>query len=154
MTGANPRHRLHILAGEGGNAVVEAAILAPVFIMFLAALLVADRIQHAEAVISQAAADAARQASIARNALQARTEAVASAQATLHQAHLHCTPQLTLDLSGFTRPIGQSASVTARVTCVVALSDITAGAMPGSRTISKSFRSPLDVFRTRSLPPR
>jgi Flp pilus assembly protein TadG len=128
---------------------VEAAILAPVFIMFIAALLVADRIRHASEVVSQAAADAARQASIARTPTQARTEATASALATLRQAGLHCAPQVDLDLSGFTRPVGQPATVSANVTCQVRLSDVTAGAMPGSRSISRTHRSPLDVYRAR-----
>jgi Flp pilus assembly protein TadG len=149
VTSQNPTHRPRSLCGDGGSAVVEAAILIPVFILFLAGLLVASLIRHTADVIGQAAADAARQASIARSAPQARTTAMASTLATLRQAGLHCTPQLTLDLSGFARPVGQPASVTARIACTVRLSDITAGTLPGSRTITKSFRSPLDVFRAR-----
>jgi Flp pilus assembly protein TadG len=135
--------------GDGGNTVVEAAILAPVFIMFIAGLLVADRIRHASDVVSQAAADAARHASIARNPIQARREATASALATLRQADLHRTAQVSLDLSGFTRPAGQPAMVAATVTCRVRLADVTAGAMPGSREIRATHRSPLDLYRAR-----
>lgn len=149
MTNHRCANRPRRLRGDGGNAVVEAAILTPVFIMFIAGLLVAYRIMHAGDVVSQAAADAARQASIARTATQARNQATASALATLRQAGLHCTPQVSLDLSGFTRPVGQPATVSANVTCRVRLSDVTAGAMPGSRSISKTHRSPLDVYRAR-----
>jgi Flp pilus assembly protein TadG len=101
---------------DAGNAVVEAAILAPVLIMFLAGLLIGARIRNAGAAVDQAAADAARQASIARTPAQARTAAT---------------------------------MVSARVTCKVRLSDVAAPGMPGSRTVTRMHRSPLDPFRGR-----
>jgi Flp pilus assembly protein TadG len=135
--------------GEAGNAVVEAAILTPVFIFFLAALLVGARIRSAGAAVTQAAADAARQASIARTPAQARSAATTSALTTLRDKGLHCIPQVSLDLSGFNRPVGQSGTVTARVTCTVQLADVTTPGMPGSRTLTKVHRSVLDPFRGR-----
>lgn len=145
------RHRA--LAGhrEAGNAVVEAAILAPVFILFLAALLTGARIRSASAGVTQAAADAARQASIARTPAQARSAATTSALATLRDKGLHCTPQVDLDLSGFNQPVGWPGTVIARVTCRVRLADVAAPGMPGSRTVTKVHRSALDPFRGRAL---
>jgi Flp pilus assembly protein TadG len=136
---------------DAGNAVVEAAILAPLFVVFLAALLVAMRIQHGSAAVSQAAADAARHASIARTAAQARTDATASALATLRDKGLHCTPRVTLDLSGFRRSLGHNGAVTAHVTCTVQLRDVALPGMPGSRTVTKTHRSPIDPYRGRAL---
>lgn len=134
---------------DAGNAVVETAILAPLFIMFLAGLLVAMRVAHGSAVVAQAAADAARQASIARTTDQARTDASTSAMRTLRDRGLHCTPSVQLDLSGFDRQVGQTATVSARVTCVIRLSDLTLPSMPGSRTITKTHRSPIDPYRAK-----
>jgi Flp pilus assembly protein TadG len=134
---------------DAGNAVVEAAILAPVLIMFLAGLLIGTRIRSAGAAVNQAAADAARQASIARTPAQARTAATSSALATLRDKGLHCAPQISLDLSGFAQPVGQPGMVSARVTCKVQLSDVAAPGMPGSRTVTRMHRSPLDPFRGR-----
>ncbi|WP_329521856.1 hypothetical protein [Spirillospora sp. NBC_01491] len=129
--------------------MVEVAVLAPLFITFLAALLIAMRIQHGGAVVSQAAADAARRASIVRTAAQARTEATSSALATLHERGLHCAPDVKLDLSGYARPTGQNAIVTAQVTCRVQLADIALPGMPGARTVTKTHRSPIDPYRGR-----
>ncbi|MGH8878279.1 MAG: TadE/TadG family type IV pilus assembly protein [Stackebrandtia sp.] len=126
---------------------MEMAITAPLFVLFLAGLLVAMRIQHGGAVVSQAAADAARHASIARTPAQARADATTSALATLRDRGLHCTPNLTLDLSGFARPLGQDATVTAKVTCDVRLTDLALPGLPGSRTITKTHRSPIDPYR-------
>lgn len=135
--------------GDAGNAVIEAAILAPVFIMFVAALLVGARIENAEGAVDQAATDAARQASIARTQDQARTVATASALTTLRDKGLHCTPQVTLDLAAFTQPAGHAGVVTARVTCTVHLADVATAGLPGARTLSSSHRSVLDPFRAR-----
>jgi Flp pilus assembly protein TadG len=135
--------------GEAGNAVVEAAILAPVLILFLAGLLTGARIRSASAAVTQAAADAARQASIARTPAQARIAATTSALATLREKGLHCTPRVSLDLTGFAQPVGWPAAVSARVTCTIQLSDVAAPGFPGSRTVTKVHRSPLDTFRAR-----
>ncbi|GLY86016.1 hypothetical protein Airi02_039450 [Actinoallomurus iriomotensis] len=135
--------------GAAGNAVVEAAILAPLLVLFLAGLLTGARLQRAAAAVSQAAADAARQASIARTPTQARTAATTSALTTLRDKGLHCTPQVHLDLAGFNQPVGQPGAVSARVTCTVRLADIAAPGIPGSRTVTKTHRSPLDRFRGR-----
>jgi Flp pilus assembly protein TadG len=133
---------------DAGNAVVETAILAPLFILLLAGLLVVMRAAHGSAVVAQAAADAARQASIARTADQAQAAARTSAMSTLHDRGLQCTPSVRLDLSGFNRPVGQPATVSARVTCVIQLSDLALPSMPGSRTVTKTHRSPIDPYRT------
>jgi Flp pilus assembly protein TadG len=135
--------------GTAGNAVVEAAILAPLFIMFLAALLTGARLERATAAVAQAAADAARQASIARAPGQARANATASALATLRDKGLHCAPQVRLDLSGFDQPVGRPGTVTVRVTCTVRLTDLAAPGIPGSRSVTRSHCSPLDPFRSR-----
>ncbi|WP_395108094.1 hypothetical protein [Actinomadura sp. SCN-SB] len=119
------------------------------FILFLAALLVGMRIQHGSAAVSQAAADAARQASIARTSSQAHAAATTSALATLRRKGLHCGPRVTLELSGFDRPVGQSATVTAHVTCTIELADVAVAGMPGSRTVTKVHRSPIDPHRGR-----
>ncbi|MWA04610.1 pilus assembly protein [Actinomadura sp. LD22] len=132
---------------DAGNAVVETAILAPVFITFLAGLLVVMRVVHGSAVVAQAAADAARQASIARTAREAQAAASTSAMRTLHDRGLHCAPSVRLDLSGFNRPVGQPAVVSARVTCAIRLSDVGLPGMPGVRTVVKTHRSPIDPYR-------
>ncbi|WP_067469501.1 TadE/TadG family type IV pilus assembly protein [Actinomadura macra] len=143
-----PKSSLH--SRDAGNATVEAAILAPLFILFLAGLLTAMRVQHGAAVVTQAAADAARQASIARTVGRARAGAVTSAMTTLRDHDLHCTPTVRLDLAGFGRPVGQGAVVSARVTCAIRLADVALPGMPGTRTVTKTHRSPIDPYRAKA----
>ncbi|MFA1550739.1 hypothetical protein [Actinomadura chokoriensis] len=129
---------------------MEVAILAPLFITFLAGLLMVMRVQHGSAVVAQAAADAARHASIARTATRARADATSSAMATLSDRGLRCRPSVRLDLSGFHRPVGRTGTVAARVTCVIRLADVALPGMPGTRTVTKTHRSPIDPYRGRT----
>ena len=75
---------------------------------------------------------------------------MSSAQAALGQDGLDCDPAV----SRRTWPAStcRSASpprVTATVTCQVPLSDLLLPGMPGSRTLTATFTSPLDPFRGR-----
>ena len=142
----NPRDR------EAGNAAVELAPVALVLIMFLALAVTAGRVIIARNAIADAAREAARQASIARTPAQAQAGALASAQAVLAADHLDCTPQVRVGTAGFAVPPGAPAQVTVQVTCDVRLSGLTLiPGIPGSRQLSATFTSPLDIYRARGL---
>jgi Flp pilus assembly protein TadG len=144
------RAMISLLRGEHGNAAVELAPVAIVFIIFIGLAICAGRITIARMAVQSAARDAARQASIARTPGQAQAAAVASAQAALRNDVLDCAPAVTVSTAGFAVPVGQPAQVTATVTCTVSLSDLTAiPGMPGSRTLTATFASPLDPYRAR-----
>jgi Flp pilus assembly protein TadG len=133
-----------------GSVTLELVILAPVIIIALLFVIAAGRIAQAHQAVEAAARDAARQASIARDPATARTDATASAQATLTREGLSCPAQVSVDTSGFTRPVGQPATVTAHVTCTVRLTDVAAAGV-GNTTITASFASPIDPYRSRNL---
>jgi len=138
------------LRGEDGNAAVELAPVAVVFLLFLGLAIAAGRITTAHMAVQAAARDAARQASIARTPAQAQAAARTSATATLRSDGLDCAPVVSVDTAGFSVPVGQPAQVTATVTCAVRLSDLTAvPGMPGARTITATVASALDPYRAR-----
>jgi Flp pilus assembly protein TadG len=135
---------------EAGNAAVELAPVALVFIIFLALAITAGRITIARNAVADAASEAARQASIARTPGQAQDSAVTTAQSVLASDHLDCTPAVTVDTAGFAVPPGQPAQVTVQVTCDVQLSGLTViPGIPGSRTLTATASSPLDIYRAR-----
>ncbi len=141
------RHPLH---SEEGNAAVELAPVALIFLLFLVLAIAAGRITTAHIALQAAARDAARQASIARTPAQAQAAARASAESALRADGLDCTPVVSVNTAGFTVPVGQSAQVTATVTCTVRLSDLTAlPGMPGTRTLTATVASALDPYRAR-----
>ena len=141
------------LAGrdERGSTTLELVVWAPGLLLLLGLLTVAGRVNSANAAVEQAAVDAARTASSARTAAAAAGLAQAGAGRTLAAQGLQCTTTtVALDTSGFATPPGQSATVTATVTCPVRLSDLSIPGLPGTRTVSHTATSSLDTFRERS----
>ena len=135
---------------EAGNAAVELAPVALVLIIFLALAITSGRIITARNAVADAAAEAARQASVARSPGQAQADATATAQSVLASDHLDCAPAVTVDTAGFAVPPGQPAQVSVQVSCDVRLSGLTAiPGIPGSRALAATASSPLDLYRAR-----
>lgn len=135
---------------DRGASAVEVAILAPGLLLLIAFAVMVMRIEIAGESVDASAHDAARAASISRNASDARTAGNRAATNTLQNDGLRCLPQVHVDVSQFARPIGQPASVTAVVTCRVKLSDIAIPGLPGTKTMTSTFTSPIDQYGRRS----
>ena len=137
--------------GDRGSTTLELVVWAPGLLLIIGLLTVAGRVNSANAAVEQAAYEAARTASSARSAAGARDLAQASAATTLAAQGLQCTTTtVVLDTSGFSTPPGQSATVTATVSCPVRLSDLAIPGLPGSRTVSHTAISSIDTFRERA----
>jgi Flp pilus assembly protein TadG len=134
---------------EAGNAALELVVLAPVLLFLLGLVIAAGRTSVAQGSVAAAARDAARQASISLTPAAAQAAALSSATAALSQDGLDCDPLVTVDTSQFSVPVGEPASVTATVTCTVSLSDLLVPGLPGSKTLTATFTSPLDPYRER-----
>jgi Flp pilus assembly protein TadG len=140
---------------DHGSAALELVILGPVLLFLLGLVIAAGRTSIAQGSVDAAARDAARQASISRTPAAAQAAALASARRALRHDAIDCNPAVTVHTGGpgsgigFGAPAGQPASVSAQVTCVVSLSDLMVPGMPGSRTLTAKFTSPLDPFRAR-----
>jgi len=134
-------------AGERGSTTLEAAIVAPALLMFVALIIAAGRVMVAGGSIEAAARDAARQASLARDPATAQAWALSSAQTTLRNQGLQCTPTVTVDTAGFARPVGSAAVVRVDVSCTVRLSDLVVAGMPGARHEHAFAISPIDPYR-------
>jgi hypothetical protein len=134
---------------DTGSAALELVVLAPVLLGLLGLVIAAGRTSVAQASVDAAARDAARQASIALNPYTAQLTGQSSARAALRRDGLDCVPVISIDTSGFAVPPGQPASVSATVTCTVPLSSLYLPGLPGSHTMTFTFRSPLDLYRSR-----
>ncbi|WP_089004518.1 TadE/TadG family type IV pilus assembly protein [Micromonospora viridifaciens] len=149
---------------ERGSVSIEVAVLAPAFIGLMVLAGVAGRTAVAAEAVESAAHDAARAASIARDARTGRTAATDAARRQLDWSGLHCTAPPALTFRGSVRGTatsfaaayrsapGVSASVTITVTCTVSFADLRAPGLPGvpgGKTVSASFTSPLDTYRSR-----
>jgi hypothetical protein len=145
MTHTDRRRR-----ADDGSAALELVVLAPVLLALLGLVIAAGRTSVAQGSVDAAARDAARQASIALTPAAAQAGGQASAETALRGDGLDCDPVVRVDASQFwTVPPGEPASVSATVRCTVPLSNLALPGLPGSRTLTARFSSPLDVYRSR-----
>jgi len=134
-----------------GSASIEMAILMPLFLAMFIAAVVMGRTANAMSAVELAAYDAARTASLARDAVTASTLAHASAEASLSRQGQSCVQlEVAVDTTGFAAPIGEPASVRVEVSCLVSFADIDLPGVPADRVVSAEFVSPIDQYRTRA----
>lgn len=135
---------------EQGSVTLEVAVLSLVLLSLIAFTVMVLRVENAGGSVDQAAADAARQASLSATPEQAQQNAYTAALSTLDADNLQCSSlTVSVDTSGFSVPVGQSATVSATVTCIVALSDLTGIIPVGHHTETSFMVSPLDNYRGR-----
>ena len=136
--------------GDRGSTTIEAVIILPTFMLFVALIIAAGRVQMARQSVDAAAVEAARAASISRNAGEAQTRASASGNQALTNQGLRCTStSVSIDTSGYSVPVGTPASVSATIVCILDVSDVAIPGLPGAITITRSASSPLDTYRGR-----
>jgi len=131
-------------AAERGSVAVEAAMLVPAIIVVVALVIAAGRMQTADGVVSQAARDAARAASLTDPVSSA--DGRAAAETTLSSQKVTCQ---TIDVVAHTDvPVGQVGTVTATLKCDIGLSDLLWGGLPGSVEITRVFTAEVDAYRS------
>jgi len=136
---------------ERGSMTLEMVIVAPALLLILAVVIFAGRVVLAGQSVEQAAADAARTASLARTAPAAQAAADTAARNSLARQGLRCSSTtVNVDTAGFSIPPGTPATITATITCIVDTADLSAPGIPGSRTVTAHAASPLDIYRERS----
>lgn len=138
------------LRDDRGALSLEAVILFPVLILVLLLVVAFGRIGSADNAVDTAARNAARAASLERTGGAANSAGSEMAHSVLAQQGLQCTStSVSVSTGGFSAPIGEPASTTATVTCVVRLSDIGLPGLPGSKALTSSFTSSIDSYRQR-----
>jgi Flp pilus assembly protein TadG len=135
---------------DGGSATLELAILTPGVLILLGLAIVAGRITVAGEAVEQASAAAAREASLARNPIDARAAAIRVAATSLSDRNLRCAGvQITVDTTEFASRVGSTAQIEATVRCTLPLAALAVPGVPGSRTLTASTTSVLDRYRSR-----
>ncbi len=135
---------------ERGSATVEAVIGVPVFVLLILLAIMGGRVALAKQAVDAATADAARVASLSRDATKAKSDAIDVAEASLANQGITCLDTtITVDTAALRGPAGTPGVVTATVSCTLRLADL---GLPGtaSRTITATVTSPVDTFRQRA----
>lgn len=135
---------------DRGSATVEAAIGVPAFALFVGLIIFGGRTATTHAALQAAAADAARSASIARDAETARADAQQAAASSIANQGIGCSSiAITVDTRDFRKLPGVPGAVGVTVSCVLDLADLTLPGIPGSRMMRATMSSPLDTWRER-----
>ena len=135
---------------ERGSAAIEAAIGVPAFALFVGLVIFGGRTATTHQALQSAAADAARSASIARNADDARTDAREAATSSITNQKINCSDiDVAVDTSDFNKQPGVPGSVNVTVSCRLDLSDLAVPGVPGSRVMRATMSSPIDTWRER-----
>jgi Flp pilus assembly protein TadG len=138
--GSRSRHS----RGARGSATAELVLVTPLLILFVLFIVGLGRLSHARAMVNDAAAQAARAATLAYlNPAQAAT-AQKTASAALAAAGLACATENTSVDTASDHPGG---TITVTLTCQVDLATVTAAGFPGSETLRSSFTSPVDRYQ-------
>jgi Flp pilus assembly protein TadG len=135
---------------ERGSAAIEAAIGVPAFALFVGLIIFGGRTATAHEALQSAAADAARSASLARDADVARADAREAAASSITNQKIGCSAvDVAVDTSDFNKQPGVPGSVSVTVSCSLNLSDLAVPGVPGSRVMRATMSSPLDTWRER-----
>jgi Flp pilus assembly protein TadG len=130
--------------GDAGSSTVELAILAPLMVALLLFVVLCGRLVTAQLDVDAAAHGAARAASIARSVPAATADAKRTALEILTARGVTCgQPDVQVNTGGL-RPGGV---VTVTVSCHVPLSDLALIAVPGTRVVTSTSSSPIDMWR-------
>jgi hypothetical protein len=128
-----------------GLTILLVGILCPLLgvVIFMGRFGLADNSVHA------AAAAAARDASLSRSQAEAIPHAHTAATSAL-QGNVTCA-SLHIDIggNGLTTRLGQTGTVTATISCTISNADLVFPLIPGSTTITRTAKSPVDPYRQR-----
>jgi hypothetical protein len=137
-------------SSDQGRATLEVASLSSAVLALLALAIAAGRIEVADGAVEQAAAAAAREASIARTPSTARVVATETARDSLHNQGVTCGAlDVAVHTAGFAAAVGLPAQVEVGLACTVRQSDLAVPGFPGAWTLRAQVASPLDRYRSR-----
>lgn len=129
---------------ERGSAAVEMVLITPLLILVLLFVLFCGRLAHARLRLDDAAHQAARAASLARDPSTASAAAASAADQALNSSGASCASHsAVVDVAGF-RPGG---AVTVTVSCTIEVGDLSGLHLPGRVTQTASSTSVVDTFR-------
>jgi len=130
---------------DDGSAAVEMVLVTPVLVLLMMFALVAGRFSLARNQVTEAARDAAREASTWPTATAATQAGTQRGLDSLNAGKVSCQQaQVVIDVSRL-HPGGE---VVADVTCTVALDDVLGLRIVGAKTFRGRAVSVVDTFRS------
>ncbi len=126
---------------------VEAVLVIPAFLVFLALLTAVARQAIVQADVHAAAVEAARTAVQEADSASGETLARAAVDAHLTREGVACLDlTTTVDATALDLPPGQAGEVAVAITCLVPLADLGVPGLPGQIEVTGRFSTPIDAY--------
>ncbi|MCI1747220.1 MAG: hypothetical protein LKI24_03365 [Acidipropionibacterium sp.] len=133
---------------DRGAVSVEVALIVPALLLLAALATASWRLHQVRGDAQSAAEVAARAVSVAAGPASGIAAGTRVARAEL--AGTDCrSPQVGIDPTGLSVPVGSAGSVSATVGCTVTMADLLAPGLPGSFHVSAQAGAPVDSHRER-----
>ena len=133
------------IGDESGSIALEVAVVAPALLLLVGLVVGAGRIALAEQGVQTAAAQAARDTSLARTPTAGVTAGRATAARVLAGQGLDCTSaSTTVSAAALGYAPGTPGTVTVTTTCRVRLADLLVPGLPGAKTLTATASMPRD----------
>jgi Flp pilus assembly protein TadG len=133
---------------EQGGAAVEVVVVAPLLIFMVFFVVGLGRLGTAREAVDGAARDAAREASIARNTVDAQSTAKDIVMQTLAEKKVSCAnPKPDVQFSPDPSRLTAGGTVKVVIDCTVQNDDVGAWGLPGTRTMHGEFTAVVDTYR-------
>lgn len=130
---------------DTGSVSLELAVIAPALLAFLAMVIAGGRVAIADQAVAQAAAQAARDASLTRSSPAGAAAAHARVAAVLDGQGLLCAEKSVLvDAGALNAAAGTPGKVSVAVSCTVNWSDLALPGVPGRATLRAEGTSPVE----------
>lgn len=135
---------------QRGTTTLELALWAVPMLLLIGLLIFGARITLAGNAVQSAAEAAARDATLTRSSAGAQAAGQDAATYSLNSNGINCIQRsVAIDTSGYNQPIGTIGTVNATISCTVNLSDAGLPFIPGTMTIARDAKSPVDPYRQR-----
>ncbi|MFC6359228.1 TadE/TadG family type IV pilus assembly protein [Luteococcus peritonei] len=136
---------------QRGAAALELVLLVPVLVLVLCVVVAGWRLWTARTALSDAAASAARAATLETSGGAARERAERVARAGLDVEGLHCDEVgVDVDTSGFATLPGTTSHVEVSTRCTLSTADLLVPGLPGTWQLEATGRHRMDTFRERT----
>jgi len=132
---------------DRGSMSIEAVLIIPAFLLFLALIAAIGRTAAVREDIHTSVVAGARIASLASSSTEGESSARTAIKDHLSAEGVKCTDiDISINSQALDLLPGQPGEVSATVTCIVPLSDLSVPGLPGQIRLTETFSTPIDPY--------
>ena len=145
--GAGPMTASHLTRLDQGSMSIEAVLIIPVFLVFLALIAAIGRTAAVQEDLHASIVAGVRIASLESSSFDGENAARTAIENHLADEGVTCTSSdISINTDALDLPPGQPGEVWATIACTVPLSDLSVPGLPGHIRLTDTFSTPIDPY--------